>query len=184
MLFRSIEAIKRTITSHPEWTRSSIRKEKNTAYGWLAEHDKDTLNALLPPPVCPRRTRNVEERRNEDEKNLETIVKAYKEEMKRKPPVRITMSLLSKHLPVTLTSYGMANKYPQTKAFIDKHIESKSDFHIRRFKYAITTILDNGDYPYITHVLVKSGINTEQANKSKDLVIKMIKEETRRRKER
>jgi hypothetical protein len=179
-----IELIKSAISSHPEWTRSSIQKDKNTAYRWLAEHEKDTLYALLPPRVRPKRTRNVEERRYEDEKFLATIVMAYKEEMDRKPPVRITMSLLSKHLPVTLSSYGRVNKYPQTKAFIDKHIESKSEFHIRRFKYAITTILDNGDYPYITHVLAKSGINTEQAHKCKDVVTKMIEEETRRRNKR
>ncbi len=179
---KHIEKIQETITAHPDWTRSMIGKQCNSAINWLSKYQRDVLNALLPPPQRTRHNRTMEKKCSEDRMYLSLITTAYEEEMNRKPPARITLSLLGKHIPKNLTSYAAIERYPLTKTFIDTHVEAISEYHIRRLQFVVNELVEAGDYPFITRVIEKSHIAWPKAIKYKAEILRMIELKSHRNK--
>ncbi len=126
-------------TEFPSESRSELRKRAPRVGYYLSKHDTDWYNANSPK----KGEKWSRERRKRWESLDETTLAATKKEVaemvQEDPPVRITLHGLSERLGQmsTLATRLRRGKLPRTEEFINKVVESRRHYALRRLRNAV-----------------------------------------------
>lgn len=160
---------------YPNKGKTELRRINGALFSWLYRNDRDWLNENSPEL---RSTTNINSRVDWEQRDEEILekVKAAVDEMLATDtkPQRITISsagskagirpLLEKHL----------DKLPKTKAYLEGYTESIKDFQIRRIKWAIQELQNEGQELKLWRIYRLAGIRQENEAALKAEVLKLI----------
>lgn len=125
-------------SEYPEKGRKELRDLDPADYKWLYRHDIEWLRENLPPAKVwkPKAQRRVDWVKRDG--SLASRVKFAARRIKELPgrPVRITICSVGKMIgELSLLEKNLA-KLPMTRDVLDRCVESKEDFDVRRVRYA------------------------------------------------
>jgi hypothetical protein len=160
---------------YPNKSKTELRRINGALYIWLYRNDKEWLNENSPEL---KSTTNINLRvdwKQRDEEILERVKVAVAGILATDTkPQRITISsagskagirpLLEKHL----------DKFPKTKAYLEEYTESIKDFQIRRIKWAIQELQNEGQELKLWRIYRLAGIRQENEAALKAEVLKLI----------
>lgn len=146
------EAWLEAMKQNPEANRTRLQREiAALVYSWLLTHDNDWLKENMPPPF--RRTKSAREIVDWDSRDiaLEKEVREAAEKLKRAEgkPVQITVMSIGRELDKKelLQREKHLAKLPLTRQALDKVTETRSQFALRRLKWAAGCFRDEGQAP-------------------------------------
>jgi hypothetical protein len=127
-------------------SRTQIRNRIPGIFIWLYRHDREWLNSILPPPVNRRVSQNS---RVDWEKRDQFLCQKVKEAATKllltdEKPVRITLSKVGRSIKELAVLEKHLDRLPRTKAMLETVVESVDDFEIRRIKWIIRELNNQG----------------------------------------
>ncbi|MFT9849995.1 TnsD family transposase [Aneurinibacillus sp. REN35] len=129
------------LKDHPNYTRTQIRERFPKEYAYLYRNDKEWLFGNLPAKqtkVIPKGHIDWELR---DKEYLSEIKLLYRRLINLEYPIRITISLIGKHLGILANLEKHIDKLPKTKKYLGEITESVQEFQIRRCSKIIDQLL-------------------------------------------
>jgi Tn7-like transposition protein D/TniQ len=137
---------------NPQANRTRLQREiARHVYSWLYTHDKDWLKENMPPPF--KRTKSAREIVDWQSRDiaLEKGVREAAERLKRMAgkPVKITVMAIGRELDKKdlLQKDKHLAKLPHTRQALDEVTETRSQFVLRRLKWATGCFRDEGLAP-------------------------------------
>lgn len=145
--------------AHPTDTRTKLKLRKHRLVKRLRLEDPDWLEANLPPKLSRKGGQDTSTR----DIALRNSVLAEAEEMRRAlPPQRVS----ARQLLIKLADEGLrarahrSRKYPKTIAALKKVDEPIERFQLRRARWAITQLIEEGRPIRSSYVRTKAGLQT------------------------
>lgn len=146
----------------PDFSKSELRKKRPEVYAYLYRHDRDWLNVNSPKRKNVGPTNNRVNWLERDKEILEKVKKVVSELRGiDKRPVRITVKILGDGIGERALLERHLDKLPETRVFIEQVSESEQDFRLRRVKYVINEMKENGEVIKEWKVLRKAGIKQD-----------------------
>lgn len=178
-----LEMNKLLIEKREEWTElikfnqkfklKELRSLKPRLYAWLIENDSDWLDKNLPlKQILLNKSKSYVdwEKRDLDLKcDLEHKAKLMLTQYER--PKQITKTALGKKtesLPLILTKL---EKMPLTKATLDKLVESKEEYAIRKIRWVASNFRDQNLFPSKSQLIISACVYKMRENQSIKKVI-------------
>ncbi|AWK50555.1 hypothetical protein DIC82_05670 [Clostridium beijerinckii] len=128
-----VNEVQELVSSSPNITRSDIRKKLSKEYIWLYRYDKEWIEKILPRTKRAAHIKDYSEYwRNKDKQILVFIKETYSILIKAKKPIRITKSLIGRHIHKEALMEKKLDKLPQSCAFLESICESIEEFRFRR----------------------------------------------------
>lgn len=154
---------------NPKKTKTELRRLNPGLYSWLYRNDKEWLNKNSPDS---KQKKSINKRVNwkQRDKEILALVKEAIEEILNasEKPEQVTMNRVGKRIKKLTLLRLHLNKMPQTKSYLEEVIESTEDFQIRRIKWAIEKLKDEGEHLKWWKVVKKAGLREETAGTIKD----------------
>lgn len=160
--------LKRT---YSDLTKTQLREKSPALYAFLYRNDRDWLNSNSPKR---RKGESINNRVNwlkRDKELLERVQKVAREirDIADKP-VRITVKTLGDGIGQRALLEKHLDRMLETKVFIEEVSESEQDFRLRRVKYVINEMLENGEVIKEWKVLKRAAIKAEFYNEVKGII--------------
>lgn len=150
------------LRKNPSATRSRLDKHLATkAYRWLHKNDRDWLDAHQPPPVKRiGSNRKVDWKKRDARMTKEVRLAAAQIMAEEGRPVRMTVSLIGRHLDKTslLTSKKLTAKMPLTVQALSELVESHAAFAIRCVRWAASCYRRESIVPSISALAKRAGM--------------------------
>lgn len=144
-----------------------LRLIDKKTYSWLYRNDSEWLKENSPAKIY----RYVNKRVDWQQRDLELLpkVKMIVEEMKSsdEKPKRICVSSIGNRLGIRALLQRHLNKLPATMVYIESVAEADVDFRLRRVKWAIKALEEEGREVKLWRILKKAGIRAEFAEEIK-----------------
>lgn len=142
-------------------SRTQIRNRIPDIFIWLYRHDSDWLDSILPPSVNRRVSRNS---RVDWEKRDQSLCQKVKEAANKlllsdDKPTRITLSKVGRSINELSVLEKHLDRLPRTKAMLNTVVESVDDFQIRRIKWIIRELNNQGQEVVRWKVIRYSGLS-------------------------
>ncbi|HML31958.1 TnsD family transposase [Sporomusa sphaeroides] len=159
------------IRMFPDKCRTEIRKMVPAVYTWLYRNDREWLFVNLPPPI--RKNRCVKPRVDWDERDrricsaIRSTVPVLKE---KEPLVRISISLLGKHLGCLSLLQKHLGKLPRTREYLKLVLETVDQFQDRRILHVIKQMKSTGIDPTTWKVMRKAGLKKGMEGKVESII--------------
>lgn len=120
------------IEKHPNFTITRLREMNPALYAWHYRNNRDWLNKNF-----PRMTRKITSNTRVDwEKRdleiLHLVKKAIKDLYAIEKPIYVNKSRVAKEIGQLSALEKQLDKFPKTKAYLNKHLETREQFQIRR----------------------------------------------------
>lgn len=146
----------------PDFSKSELRKARPALYAYLYRHDREWLNVNSPKKKNVVPTNNRINWLERDKEILEKVQKVANELRGiGTKPIRITVKILGDGIGERALLEKHLDKLPKTKDFIEQVFESEQDFRLRRVKYVVNEMKENGEVIKEWKVLRKAGIKQE-----------------------
>jgi Tn7-like transposition protein D/TniQ len=130
---------------HPEASKTTLRKLAPATYTCLYRKDREWLDMNSPSlqkPISSVAKVDWDER---DKQILEKAKNSVQLLLDENKPARITISRVGKTIGLLALIEKHIDQMPLTKAYLDSVTETVEDFQIRRIKWAIKQLDDNGE---------------------------------------
>lgn len=165
------------LQQYPDKGKKELREINATVYIWLYRNDKEWLNNNSP---MKKSTVSINKRVDWEARDRAILgeVKNLVETMLNSvdKPERISVGLIGKKLGINSLLEKHLSKMPQTKEYIDIVKENNRDFHIRKIKWAIRKLDEEGQEILPWKVFRKAGIREEYQEELKESLNNLIKE--------
>jgi len=146
----------------PGLSKTELRKKRPEVYAYLYLHDRDWLKVNSPKRKKVDPTNNRVNWLERDKEILEKVQKVANELRGiGTKPIRITVKILGDGIGERALLEKHLDKLPKTKDFIEQVSESEQDFRLRRVKYVVNEMKENGEVIKEWKVLRKAGIKQE-----------------------
>lgn len=130
---------------NPQTTRTEIRRLCKKEYIYLYRRERNWLYSNLPKKIAKVNENKVVDWDERDKEILNKLKKAYKELVNSDKPIRISKSSIGKVSGVIVALEKNLDKLPETKAYLDKVVETTGEFQVRRCKNIIDEKVKNGE---------------------------------------
>ncbi len=148
--------------NYPEFSKTKLREENPALYAFLYRNDRGWLNSNSPKSGKVESVNNRINWIKRDKEILKRVQKVAREiRDSGDKPVRITVKTLGDGIGERALLEKHLDKMPETKVFIEQVAESKQDFRLRRVKYVISEMKEEGEVIKEWKVLRKAGIKRE-----------------------
>jgi hypothetical protein len=149
---------------HPEAGRTFLRKHFQRVYTWLRRNDREWLLANLPQrltKVLPPPRVNWEER----DLDLAAKVELASLNLLKQPgePIQITIAAIARELGQLALLQQHLDKLPLTAAVLDKIIETREAFALRRIRWVVDCYQEEGVCPKKWELVRRAGLRPELA---------------------
>jgi hypothetical protein len=160
---------------YPDKSKTELRQLNKAVYAWLYRNDKEWLKFNSPEPIYTYKNTRVDW--DKRDKEILDKVKVVVEEIlnSTKKPERVTISLVGSKLGIRGLLEKHLDKMPLTKQYLDSVKESRRDFQLRRIKWAVQKLENEGQEPKMWKVLREAGIRKEFCQELEDDIIEIIK---------
>lgn len=144
----------RLVQQHPDKSKNELKLIDVTLGSWLCKYDKEWMVENSPELKSNYKPVDWVKR----DKELLPKVKKVVEEMKMGKPERICWTTIGSKLGISGWLSKKRDKLPSTKSYIDSLNESIQGFQIRKIKWAIKEMEDNGESITYWRLLEKAGV--------------------------
>lgn len=138
------EKILCTMRKYPELSRNSIRSQCQKEYSYLYRHDKEWLFEVLPKKKQSKGNPGYIDWDERDHEILFQLQKAHIDMLNEEKPVRICKTSLGNAINNLPILEKKLHKLPSCAEFISKISETKQEFQLRRCKYIIKRMEEEG----------------------------------------
>jgi Tn7-like transposition protein D/TniQ protein len=164
------EQMLQAMKENPTASRSELARLVPIAYGWLFEHDREWVEASLPPPrphIGP--PARIDWNRRDAEFAAEARTTA--ERLKQAPgrPVRVSKILIAREIGALPIIFSKAHHLPLTKAVLEEVSESLDDWAARRIQWAAECFRQAGGRPTSGQVLKRAVVTRKKTRKKPSL---------------
>lgn len=136
--------LQRILKTHPEISRTELRKLCQKEYSYLYKYEKEWLLGILPAVKTSSGGKSYVDWQQRDCDILLQLQNARLELLKEEKPSRICQSALAKKInQITLLSNNL-DKLPNSKEFINTFCETMREFQIRRCQKIINDMQAEG----------------------------------------
>lgn len=147
---------------NPDKGKAELRQLNKALYVYLYRKDKEWLNSNSPKK---RTTANVSERvdwKKRDDEIVLNVKRVVNEIVNSQgKPQRITITLVGGRLGIKALLEKHLDKLPKTKKYIDEVTENITEFQLRRIKWAIQKIKNDGQEIKLWKIFRYAGIRKE-----------------------
>jgi hypothetical protein len=129
--------------SWPDRARVDLKRLVMADYVWLKRHDREWLDANMPPAHKPKRDAPRQDWSALDQTFCRQVGEALDAIRAALQPEQVTLGAIERHMLVT----GMRRRLlhlPLTAATIAAALETTADFHLRRLSWAKDDLLRQG----------------------------------------
>lgn len=157
---------------NPKLSRNNLKKLDEGLYTWLIRHDKEWLDNNAPAI----KNYNLPIDWNQRDEELLPQVKEVVSKMQEGKPERIRWTTIGGKLGINGWFSKRKDKLPKVKAYLDSIEETLQDFHIRKIKWAIEELENEGLTITKWKLIEKSGVNVKYIADIRDRVSHVLKE--------
>ncbi|AIF42188.1 TnsD family Tn7-like transposition protein [Virgibacillus sp. SK37] len=147
---------------HPSLSKTEMRNQVPSTYTFLYRHDREWLNKNSPKLRKPKSKDERVDWQKRDQEILKSVKKAAKKLQNNiGKSKRITVKSIADVIGERALLEQHLDKMPNTKKFIEDVYESEKDFRLRRVKYVIDEMRENGEEIKVWKVLKRAGIKKQ-----------------------
>lgn len=163
------------MNNYPDKSKTELRQLNKAVYTWLYRNDKEWLQLNSPEPRYTYKNTRVDW--NKRDKEILARVKVVVEEMlnSTQKPERITVNLIGSKLGIRGLLEKHLDKMSLTKQYLDSVKESRRDFQLRRIKWAVMEVEQEGQELKLWKILRKAGIRKEYIGGLENEVLEIMK---------
>lgn len=135
----------KAIEDNPGKSKSDLREINTSLYTWLFRHDNEWLFSNSPIRKVGVRNKSIIDWESRDEVYLK-LVKEQIMQLKNSidKPERITIGAIGRTIKNPTILQRRIDKMPRTKEYLMKHIETVEEIQVRRIKWAVDTLSEQG----------------------------------------
>jgi hypothetical protein len=152
---------------YPEASKTTLRKMAPATYAGLYRNDTDWLNQNSPTLRMPVSSNNRVDWEERDKQVLAQAKDVVPQLLKADKLVRITISRIGKTLDLQALIEKHLDKMPLTKAYLESVTESIEDYQIRRIKWAVKKLEEQGEEVQPWKVIRMAGLREDYAEEVK-----------------
>mgnify|MGYP000859432450 CR=1 FL=1 len=147
---KEVETVKQTewldlLQTHPEKSVTQIRKMAPALYAWHYRNNREWLKNHSPRQETKAVISNRVDWTERDKKILHQVKQMISKLYAIQTPVYVNKSRIGKEIDQLSLIEKHLYKLPMTKNYIEKHIESREQFQIRRIKWACRELAIKGE---------------------------------------
>ena len=157
---------------NPKLSRNNLKKLDEGVYTWLIRHDNEWLDNNS--PTIKNQYKPIDWNQRDEE--LLPQVKEVVIRMQEGKPERIRWTTIGGKLGINGWFSKRKDKLPKVKAYLDSVEETLQDFHIRKIKWAIEELENEGLTITKWKLIEKSGVNVKYIADIRDRVSHVLKE--------
>ncbi|MGQ4650324.1 TnsD family Tn7-like transposition protein [Lyngbya aestuarii] len=150
---------------YPEASKTTLRQMAPATYAWLYRNDRDWLHQNSPTLRVPISATNRVDWHERDRQVLAQVRDIVPQLLDAQKPVRITIGRIGKTLDVQALLEKHIDKMPLTKAYLESVTESIEDYQIRRIKWAIAKLEQQGQEVQPWKVIRMAGLREDYSQK-------------------
>lgn len=158
------------INSHPDHSRTAIRKLFPKEYMYLYRYDKAWLLERLPNKKAPIQSKGNTDWYVRDLEYMSKMKALHKELISLEKPVRITKSLIGKRLGIVANLENHLDKLSLTATYLNKICESVQAFQIRRCCKIIDRMIKNEEPVLLWKVQRLGGVKSHHFHEIKSIL--------------
>jgi hypothetical protein len=136
-------------------------------YAWLYKKDREWLNQNSPTLRVPVSCNNRVDWHERDKLVLAQVQDVVQLLLKAEVPIRVTLGRIGKTLDLQALLEKHIDKMPLTKVYLESVIESIEDYQIRRIKWAIAKLEEQGEEVKPWKVIRIAGLREDYSQKVK-----------------
>lgn len=121
---------------NPTLTITRLRSIAPALYGWHYRNNRDWLEKNSPKSKKPSRVNNRVDWDERDKKILGKVKSTIKELYASEKPVYVNKSRVGKNIGYLSLIEKKLDKLPQTKEYLEKNLETREQYQIRRIKWS------------------------------------------------
>lgn len=151
------------IKENPKASRSELKEIGKGVHTWIFKHDREWYEKVSPPKKKKKGKENFVDWQKRDEECLRMSKKAVQEILKYEgKPVRICKSTIRRH--IGLNTWFNNPKLVKTYEYISQVKEDTTSYRIRKIRWAINEMLENGEKitPYKVQLYAGFGGNNKE----------------------
>lgn len=156
---------------NPKLSRNNLRKLDEGVYTWLLRHDSEWLDSNS--PTIKDQYKPIDWNKRDEE--LLPQVKEVVKQMKVGRPERISWVSVGGKLGINGWFPKRKGKLPQVKEYLDMEVESLQTFRIRKIKWAIKELENEGESITKWKLIEKSGVNYRYISEIREIVSQELK---------
>lgn len=130
---------------YPLKSKTELRKMVPAVYTYLYRHDKGWLNVHSPTFQTRTPSVNRVDWKKRDREVIKEVELAVKQLLDRAKPKKITFKAISNEAGLTAFLEQNLDKMPRTKTYIESVQETDTQFRVRRVKFVIEEMKENGE---------------------------------------
>nr|WP_071318437.1 TnsD family Tn7-like transposition protein [Anaerobacillus isosaccharinicus]MBA5583999.1 TniQ family protein [Anaerobacillus isosaccharinicus]QOY37584.1 TnsD family transposase [Anaerobacillus isosaccharinicus] len=158
------------INSHPDHSRTAIRKLFPKEYMYLYRYDKEWLLERLPNKKAPVQSKGKIDWYVRDLEYMNKMKALHNELISLEKPVRITKSLIGKRLGIVANLENHLDKLSLTATYLNKICESVQAFQIRRCCKIINRMIKNEEPVLLWKVQRLGGVKSHHFHEIKSIL--------------
>jgi hypothetical protein len=152
---------------HPEASKTTLRQMAPATYARLYKNDREWLNQNSPTLRVPVSCNNRVDWQQRDKLVLAQAKDVVQLLLKAEVPIRVTLGRIGKTLDLQALLEKHIDKMPLTKVYLESVIESIEDYQIRRVKWAIAKLEEQGEEVKPWKVIRLAGLREDYSQKVK-----------------
>lgn len=133
------------IKEYPNLTVTQLRKLSPALYAWHYRNNQQWLKENTPRVHTKGYVNNRVDWQKRDLGILAQVKRAIKELYTIEKPIYVNKSRVGKLIGQLSLLEKLLNKLPNTKAYLEKHLETREQYQIRRIKWACQSLYENND---------------------------------------
>ncbi len=150
---------------HPEAPKTTLRQMAPATYARLYKNDREWLNQNSPTLRVPVSCNNRVDWQHRDQQVLAQVQDVVQLLLKAEVPIRVTLGRIGKTLDLQALLEKHIDKMPLTKAYLESVTESIEDHQIRRIKWAIAKLEEQGEEVKTWKVIRIAGLREDCSQK-------------------
>ncbi|MBY0025613.1 TnsD family transposase [Priestia aryabhattai] len=160
--------------SNPRYSITQLRRIRPDLYMYIYRHDyewlqKNSLNVRVKSVVNNRVS--WPERDEELLKLVHNALESWDKDLDK--PIRITATGIGRKINKLAVLQKKQDKLPKTISYINSVAESIEDFQLRRLKWAVKEMQNNGEEVKGWKLIRKAGLSKSMSNKIREMVTKL-----------
>lgn len=144
------------IKDHPDANRSELKSIGKGIYSWIRTYDREWYEKVTPRKKLRKKRTNVIDWEKRDEESLALAKEAVDKLLQTKgKPIRITSGTIRRELGAT--RWFNHEKLVRTRQYISDRTEDIESYRIRKIKWAINEMIENGEKLTLYKIQLRAG---------------------------
>lgn len=153
------------IEKYPDFTITRLREMNRALYAWHYRNNRDWLKENSPRIKGEVTSNNRVDWEKRDLEILQLVKKVIKDLYAMEKPIYVNKSKVAKEIGQLSSLEKQLDKLPKTKAYLNKHLETREQFQIRRIKWACKKLyMDDRNNVVVWKVRRLAGLREKLSN--------------------